>query len=269
MSGTEPQRGVDCHAHVFSVDAPAVAHARYRPAYAATLAAWMDQWRSGGITHGVLVQPSFFGTDNREMVAALRSEPGKLRGVAVVDPHVSGLELEALDEAGVRAIRLNLRGFADHAVFSQAPWTAFFGRIAARGWHVETFVDAGAAPRLAAALAATRVPLVFDHFANPGTDPAQADATFEALERLSRERETWVKLSGPYRLGGADARALAQRWIETLGVERLVWGSDWPWTLHEEGRAYVSLRAELDRWAGNQRSSAVLWDNPCRLYRFS
>ncbi|HET7404390.1 MAG TPA: amidohydrolase family protein [Usitatibacter sp.] len=269
MSGTKPPRGVDCHAHVFSADAPAVANARYRPAYAATLAAWMAAWRVGGITHGVLVQPSFFGTDNREMLAALRSEPGKLRGVAAVDPGVSDAELEAFGEAGVRAIRLNLSGVADYGALSRAPWTALFGRIAARGWHVETFVDAGEAPRLAAALAATSVPLVFDHFANPGTEPARAEATFAALARMSRERETWIKLSGPYRLGGADAAALAQRWIETLGVERLVWGSDWPWTRHEEGRAYVSLREELDRWVGNQRGPAVLWDNPCRLYRFS
>jgi predicted TIM-barrel fold metal-dependent hydrolase len=269
MSGTKPHGGIDCHAHVFSADALSVAGARYRPAYAATATAWMRGWAASGITHGVLVQPSFFGTDNGEMVAALRNHPGKLRGVAVVSPAVSDADLDALDEDRVRAIRLNLAGIADYAVFTQQPWVTLFARIAARGWHVETFVDPGQAPRLAAAMTGTQAPLVFDHFANPGTDPAQVDATFDALARIARQREVWVKLSGPYRLRGADAATLAQRWIETLGIERLVWGSDWPWTRHEEGRDYATLRAQLDRWIGNQRARAVLWDNPQRLYRFA
>jgi predicted TIM-barrel fold metal-dependent hydrolase len=64
-------QGVDCHAHVFSATAPPVAGARYRPSYAARLAAWRALWRPAGITHGVLIQPSFFGTNNTEMLATI------------------------------------------------------------------------------------------------------------------------------------------------------------------------------------------------------
>src|SRR4051812_45398239 len=106
-------QGVDCHAHVFSATAPAVAGARYRPSYAARLAAWRALWRPAGITHGVLIQPSFFGTNNTEMLSTIASDPSRLRGVAVVDPSVTQAQLVQLNAGGVRAIRLNARAIAD------------------------------------------------------------------------------------------------------------------------------------------------------------
>src|SRR3954469_1784391 len=104
---------VDCHVHVFSVSAPAVEGARYRPAYAAKLEALQPAWRANGITHGIIVQPSFFGADNSELVSALATDRGHLRGVAVLYPSVSEDELSRLDAAGVVAVRLNLKGVRD------------------------------------------------------------------------------------------------------------------------------------------------------------
>ncbi|HET9652421.1 MAG TPA: amidohydrolase family protein, partial [Usitatibacter sp.] len=213
MPTAKPPRGVDCHAHVFSADAPAVANARYRPAYEARLDDWMAHWPAAGITHGVLVQPSFFGTDNRELLAALARAPDRLRGVAVVDGDIAERELIRMDSAGIRAIRLNLQGATDYGVFSREPWPLQFARMAALGWHVEAFVEPGHAVDLAMALAGTTVDVVFDHFANPG--PA-LDATFDALSALSRERNVGVKLSAPYRLAGHDPAVLASQWIDVL-----------------------------------------------------
>lgn len=267
MSLAKPSRGIDCHAHVFSADAPAVAHARYRPAYEARLEDWMAQWPAAGITHGVLVQPSFFGNDNRELLAALARSPDRLRGIAVVDAATTEKQLLAMDTAGIRGIRLNLQSVGDYGAFSRAPWPLLFARMAALGWHVETFVEAGRAVDLGMALAGTSVDLVFDHFANPAA--GAADATFHALSALSRERAVWVKLSGPYRLEGGDAATLAGQWIDVLGADRVVWGSDWPWTRHEAANDYARLRNELDRWIGAERARRVLWDNAARLYRFA
>lgn len=266
MSIAKPARGVDCHAHVFSADAPAAATARYRPTYAATLEQWMSHWPAAGITHGVLVQPSFFGTDNGEMLAALARHPGELRGVAVVDGDIAEKQLLRMDSAGIRGIRLNLQSVDDYGVFSREPWPLLFARVAALGWHVETFVDAGRAIDLGAALAGTTVDLVFDHFANPAADAP--DATFHALSALSRERAVWVKLSAPYRLERHDLPSLAREWLHVLGADRVIWGSDWPWTRHEGTQDYAALRAELDRWIGEERAERVLWDNAARLYRF-
>src|SRR5512140_1055363 len=138
MPNAKPARGIDCHAHVFTATAPAIPGARYRPAYEAALDAWMAEWRRVDVTHGVLVQPSFFGTDNREMLAAIARAPQRLRGVAVVDDAIDEGELARLDAARVRAIRLNLAGVADYAAFANASWTRLFERVAKLGWHVET-----------------------------------------------------------------------------------------------------------------------------------
>ena len=110
--------------------------------------------------------------------------------------------------------------------------------------------------------------LVFDHFGNPGVDEAGADATFDAVATLSAARPVHVKLSGPYRLGGADRRLLASRWMDITGPAGLLWGSDWPWTSFEDRIDYRRLREDLDRWIGAALAPAILWDNAARLYRF-
>ena len=256
----------DCHAHVFSASAPAVRGARYRPSYAASLSSWQDHWRRSGVTHGVLVQPSFFGTDNGEMLQAIAQDHAHLRGIAVVDPEVSEDELARLGDAGVVGIRLNLRGGLDDRV-ALDPWQRLLRRVADRGWHLEVFTDAGRVPAVASALLTVPVRVVFDHFGHP--DPHDVDATFDALRILARSHEVWAKLSGAYRLGGLDPRVLAKRWLELAGPGRLVWGSDWPWTGHEAGRDYRRKVARVHEWVGNETARAVLWDNPARLYRFT
>jgi predicted TIM-barrel fold metal-dependent hydrolase len=261
--------GIDTHAHVFSATAPAVAGSRYRPPYEASLADWRSRWAGAGITHGVVVQPSFFGTDNAETLAAVAADPRRLRAVAVVDPGFDDAALARLHAGGVRGIRLNLKSVADYAAFATPAWASLFARAHALGWHAETYVEAGRFPEIAPAFEASPIAVVLDHFGNPGATPEAVDATFAAAGRLARSRPVWTKLSGPYRLGGADAGKLAARWIEVLGAHRLVWGSDWPWTNHERENDYRCLREGLDAWVGAERARAILWDNAARLYDFA
>jgi len=61
-----------------------------------------------GMARGVLVQVSIHGTDNRYMVQALRANPDRLRGIAVVASDVSDAQLQALHDAGIRGLRLNV-----------------------------------------------------------------------------------------------------------------------------------------------------------------
>lgn len=264
----KPLQGIDTHAHVFSATAPAVAGARYRPAYAATLEDWRSRWAPAGITHGVVVQVSFYGTDNTEVLEAVARDPQRLRGVAIVAPSIDDAALSRLHAGGVRAIRLNLKSVADYAPYATGAWKALYRCIHARGWHVEAYVDTGRLPELAPAFADTPVAVVFDHFGNPGATPEAVDRTFAAVTSLAREREVFVKLSAPYRLGGAHPVALAARWLEAVGPRNLVWGSDWPWTNFESVQDYGRLRAMLEDWCPAALRPAVLWDNAARLYGF-
>lgn len=263
-----PLPAVDSHLHIFSASAPAVAQARYRPAYAAKLETLRVAWDTNGITHGVVVQPSFFGADNSEMLAAVAGDRQHLRGVAVLDPSATDDTLEQLQRAGVTALRLNLKGHGDYAEIARSDWKALYRRIHARGWHLEVFTDAGRLPDVMPALEGSDIAVAFDHFGNPGVEAATIDATFAAVQALSATRPTYVKLSGPYRLGGVDRGMLAARWIAIVGESGLLWGSDWPWTNFEERNDYRRLREDLVRWVGADAARAALWDNAARLYRF-
>ncbi len=137
----KPLEGIDTHAHVFSASAPTVAGARYRPAYAATLEAWRALREPLGLTHGVVVQVSFYGTDNTEVLAAVARDPARLKGVAIVDPSFDESRLAALHEGGIRAMRLNLKSVADYRPYADAAWKALYGRVHALGWIEFIYVN--------------------------------------------------------------------------------------------------------------------------------
>lgn len=272
---------VDCHFHLFDAGA-GMPSARYRPAYAARIADWLQLLAPMGDPYGVVVQTSFLGADNSALLAALRALPGRLRGVAVVDPSVPDEALADMHAAGVRGIRLNLFDDPDWARIGTAPWRALFLRVAALGWHVELHTANGRGgamlAELDAALGPCLVPVVLDHFGRPGEDGLR-DGVFDVAAQVLARRQVWVKLSAPYRLPPeTDWRLLAKAWVRTVGHDRLLLGSDWPWTNHESA-ARAGECAALFGWPEEQGAGgdgvddavlaeALRWRNAAVLYGF-
>jgi len=264
----EAGAAVDVHFHVFPAAgaqapaAPASASAvRYRPTYGATLDTWSQASAGHGVTHGVVVQPSFLGTDNGALLAALATMPGRLRGIAVVAPSTSCASMHALDALGVRGIRLNLVG-RDHRLSGVE--RGLVERADSVGWQVEVHVERGRLPEVLAQLQDART-VVVDHFGKP--DGVDDTATWAAVERDAGRLH--VKLSAPYRLGGVDPAALAARWLERVGPGRLLWGSDWPCTNHESAARAAHLTAPLRAWLQDEGIvRRVLVETPFALYRF-
>ena len=85
-NGEPPNTAVDTHAHVFTRDLPMPDQRRAPSGYDARPEDYLQQLDANGISHGVLVQPSFLGTDNSYLVDALRRYPQRLRGIAVWNP---------------------------------------------------------------------------------------------------------------------------------------------------------------------------------------
>jgi predicted TIM-barrel fold metal-dependent hydrolase len=252
---------VDTHFHIFDAGV-AIQGARYVPAYAATLDQWWALAGAAGVTHGVLVQPSFLGTDNRLMLEGLAACPGRLVGIAVVEPTITAQELTQMHAVGVRGIRFNLvRG--DHRLDDYNLNAVFWDYLIAQGWHVEIHTDPGRLPEVLPQLP-TGLRVVVDHMAKP-LQALPSDPTLQILHRYGEDR-VMVKLSGAYRQAGADAGDLAQALLGELGSSALVWGSDWPCTNHERSADYPSLRSSLTRWVGEKHSDEIMSLNPMRLY---
>lgn len=254
---------VDCHFHLF---APGQGQpgARYVPAYGAEHGQWAAIAAQVGIRRGVLVQTSFMGTDNSQLLAELAAHPHTLRAVAVVQPDADADDLCAMHERGVRGIRLNLAG-ASHDLHAWQQADALWQTLAALGWHLEVHTDTGRFAQVCAQLPA-HMPLVLDHMGRPDT-AAAADATLQAARRRQASAPVWVKLSGAYRLPGVDAGALARLWLDTVGPERLLWGSDWPCTNHEACADYAALHAQLTHWLPDVTvRERVRVHNPASLY---
>ena len=264
---------IDCHAHVFTRTLPMPDRRRAPAAYDATPADYLRQLDANGMTHGVLVQPSFLGTDNSYLVAALRTYPERLRGIAVVEPTVTGAELQALQDAGVVGIRLNLIGLPTPD-FASTAWCALLVELRTRQWQVEVHREAGQLASVIDPLMQSGVNVVVDHFGRPDAELGIADPGFRYLLGLGATRRVWVKLSGAYRNGAkgrGEATALAALPLlrSAYGLDRLVWGSDWPHTLFEKTADYARQRQLLKAWLPDESDrEIVLGGTPARLFRF-
>lgn len=261
---------IDTHAHVFRRDLELVPGRRYSPDYDAPLALYLEQLDRNGMTNGVLVQPSFLGTDNSYLVACLKQASGRLRGIAVVDPGIATDDLRALDRAGVAGIRLNLVGqtLPDLAA---AEWKALLARVKAMGWQVEVQRNASDLAELAPQLLDHGVAVVLDHYALPDPKLGVTDPGFQSLLKLGATRNVWVKISAPYRNGavGEDfAKQAYPRLRGAYGLDRLLWGSDWPHTQFEATQSYARTRRFLDTLIVDPAERAQVLASPRPLFRF-
>ncbi|KXJ66572.1 hypothetical protein AXY46_09435 [Achromobacter xylosoxidans] len=268
-----PGAAVDTHAHVFHQGLALADTRRHTPDYDATLAEYLGLLDAHGMRHGVLVQPSFLGTDNSHLVQALRAAPARLRGVAVVAPDITDIELQDLAGAGVVGIRLNLVGLDSPALQTPA-WQSLLARVNALGWHVEIHLQAARLDGVMPALLAAGCRIVVDHFGRPDPALGVSDSGFQYLLRQADSGHVWVKLAAPYRNWAAAAcaasgRLATQQLLDAYTPERLMWGSDWPHTEHRHLASYAAATQWLDAWIDDPaQRRAVLADTPLQLFQF-
>ncbi|NUY00852.1 amidohydrolase family protein [Paraburkholderia youngii] len=265
---------VDTHAHVFERGLPLAQKRRYVPDYDATLDAYLAQLDTHGVSHGVLVQPSFLGTDCSYMLDALRRAPQRLRGVAVIERDCRIDTLTEMANAGIAGIRLNLIGHADQPLDR---WVSAqtLAHVRDLKWHVEVHAEAARLQGVVEPLLDAGMNVVVDHFGRPDPDIGVKDVGFRRLLRLADTRRVWVKISAAYRNrrqlrpDDHDAHEAFHFLKAAFGVHRLMWGSDWPHTQFEADEDFTHalelLRALLPV---EEERSVVLADTPARLYRF-
>jgi len=257
---------IDTHVHLFLRDLPRIEHPRHDPAYDATLDSLRALAAPCGVSRFVVVQPSFLGYDNAYLVDQLRAHPDQLRGVAVLDPATPSDAIEALLALGVVGIRLNLLS-TDLEVSLSAAQLDLVSRCAERGMSVEVHDRCDRLPFVLERILPRSSRTVVDHFGRPDAAAGGLDSeAFRHLLSLGRRGDLYVKISAPYRSPGLPVREAFERLSDAFGVDRLLWGSDWPWTQHEHALRYADWCHAL----GDQRSLPQrLEASAADLYRFA
>ena len=221
------------------------------------------------------------------IVAGIRLD----RGTDTV-AHLEGLLAEPL----VLGVRHNLQGEPDGLAVSAAFVTGA-REVAARGLTFDACVRENQLPdvaRLAGAI--PELPIVLDHLGKPAVGTAAAPLPPSAawtrdLAELARHPNAFCKLSGLPGEAGGDWSAeqivpFLDAAADAFGVERLMWGSDWPVSMigpaepgdphaPEDGTS-TSQPSGRTRWLDAVRDWAVarghdvdalLWANAARFYR--
>ena len=261
-----PPGACDAHFHVFEPGYPHVPD----PLYTfpdGTTEAYLAMTEALGIERMVLVQPTYYGTDNRLLADALTRIGPRCAGVARIEEDASDADLDQFDAIGVRAIRLDL--------FARAQWPtadiiAYIRRMAARatprGWHLQFYTPGAIVRDLLPFLADFEDTFVIDHLGYM-TDP---NPDFERrLLAVLAQGSCWIKLSGAYRVAKHHPLSSVAPWAKALVAarpDRLIWGSDWP-HLPDGQRDTGEILNLLADWAPTAEArQTILVDGPNRLF---
>ena len=272
-----PKGAVDTHVHVFE-PGYALSPARgYTPPYS-TLGDLRHLHATLGIERVVFTQPSIYGIDNSAildgMAALNRETPNRARAVVALDMNFTEKDLERMDRAGVRGVRLNTDNKGGMPIaFDDIPELS--ARIKPFGWHLEFLFPGKDVVELMPVFRTLTVPMSIAHFAyQPATAGVKAPG-FQALLELVKGGNCWVKISGANRVSRGDlppyddvapmARALVE-----AGPGRIMWGTDWP---HPNKYAVNPNDGDLvdafgDWVPDDAKRREIMVDTPAKFYRF-
>jgi predicted TIM-barrel fold metal-dependent hydrolase len=270
---TMPPGACDSHVHVFEAATryPSVSTPHYTLPDG-TLRQLGHMTEVLGLERFIIVQPSYYGTDNSCMLDALSVSGTRARGVAMVEENCADEELRAMHLRGVRALRLDL--------FLRSQWRTAdiiayiehsVRRTRAIGWHVQFYTPGWVVRDLLPFLGTLDADFVIDHMGYMLESDGLTGSDFERLLGVLRGGRGWIKLSAPYRLakdGNFERLRPMARAILESAPDRVIWGSDWP-HIPEGGKDTGTLLNLLSDWAPDAGArERILVTNPARLFGF-
>lgn len=268
-----PAGAVDAHCHVFGPadQFPFHPQRKYTPCDAPKekLFALRDYL---GFERNVIVQASCHGTDNAALIDALQNAGDLARGVAVVSPDISEQALDAMHQAGVRAVRFN---FVKRLVDStpKEVYLAIAEKIKSHGWHIVVYFEAPDLEALIPFFSQLDTTIVVDHMGRPDVSKGVDHVDFQRfVQLLEQNPNIWTKVSCPERMTQqapdySDVTPYARTLVEKF-PDRVLWGTDWP---HPNMKSHTPddglLVDVIPRIASTDAlRQALLVDNPMRLY---
>jgi predicted TIM-barrel fold metal-dependent hydrolase len=268
-----PAGACDSHVHVFG---PATSYPSVdKPHYTlpdGSLPQLQNMARALSLQRFVIVQPSFYGTDNSCMLDALDAAGARSRGVAMVNEQVSAADLQAMHARGVRALRLDLflrSGLPVSELIAYIERSV--RRIEAFGWHVQFYTPGWVIRSLLPYLAELQTDFVVDHMGYMLESDGLTRIDFDRLLQVIAGGRGWIKLSAPYRLvrdGNFDRLRPLVAAVLDAAPSRVIWGSDWP-HIPRGSRDTGELLNLLATWVPDPEVlTRILVSNPARIFGF-
>jgi len=221
-----------------------------------------------------VVQPSTYGIDNRCLIDALGQLGVAARGVAVVDTEVKDAEFRALNDAGVRAIRVNFVSPQTWGTTTPEMLTTLAKRVDPLGWHVQILMTGDQIAKHEAVIRALSTKVVIDHLGRVPQPDGVRHPAFAAVRRMLEEGRTWVRVTEPYedsKLGPpyADSSEVARAYVQAA-PQRILWGTDWPHPTQRDTKPDDALLVDLlSDWAPDEGTRRrILVENPVELFGF-
>lgn len=233
---------VDAHVHVWTDDLDRYPFAAGHDPAAAVPRTFFPEdilghARPCGVDRIVLVQMSYYGTDNRYMLQVMADHPGVFGGIGVVDP--SGADpaaaMRELAAHGVCGFRVAPRDQPAASWCDGEGFAAMFETGAADNLAICPLIGPDALPALARRCEQfPDTPVIIDHLCRIGAGRPIEAAHIDALCAMARFERVMVKVSAFYALGAkqapyTDLSAMIERVTDAFGADRLLWASDAPY----------------------------------------
>lgn len=270
VANTLPVTAIDCHAHVMEVNRPLSPERHSAPIRDVKVEEYLAVLDAHGISHGLLTAPSFYGIDNSLLIDSLAAHPQRLRGTAIVDPLISAGQLDTMQRQGICGVRLNWIKRSSLPDAGSPDYQRLFGLVRDMGMHVEIFLEGELLGSVLPVIRESRVKVVLDHFGCPDPRAGVDGPGFRQILNAVEAGDTWVKLSAPYRLRGADPQRYVDALLAAGGPERLVWATDWPFVGHETEVTYQQCIDWLKQWVPDDRvRHTILAETPAKLFSYT
>ncbi len=246
------QKYFDCHFHIIDKNFPVVPNHGFMPD-AFTSEDYLERVKAIDLCGGAVVSGSFQELDQSYLFHALKVLGPTFVGVTQVPQTISDRELQKLNDAGVRAVRFNVKRGGSEDVKHLESFARRVHKLV--GWHTELYIDSTDAAGLFDTLVS--LPAVsIDHI-------GLSKAGFPTLLKLA-ERGVRVKATGFGRVDFDVGSALKE--LYAANPKALMFGTDLPST--RAPRPYLDSDYTLVlETLGEDKAANVFYKNAIEFYR--
>lgn len=268
---------IDTHAHIYPPAFPIPPGPGHKPepAERKTREDYLEVLHAHDMTRGILVQPSGYQTDNGPILDAMAWAKGAIKGIAMVPYDITDSQLADLSARGMIGDRFNLVDL-DSRELHDPRAQRMLERLRDIGWYAEIHIFSRDLPDVAPILEKHAGRLIFCHMGRPDVERGIKDPGFQRYLEFGRSGKAVAKLTGAIRISKdkkfpfADVDPFVQATLEAYTLDRVIWGSDWPFILLKGAITYDQVVEWFQRVVPRAEDrQKILWDTPARLFEFA